>query len=383
MRINQRIMAVAAAAVALGLSAGVASAQDQLKLDQVGAALAFPLIGGHSILWQDDATPANGGGTTYITITNVGPVTRNLHFNVISGDGWEVTDFDCPVTASETVLIHWRPDGPFSYELYMECNFGGVAFGKTVSRSFNWSQGVLFVSEETHECKDGSCTTNENDLFGDFVVVDAAQGSAYSAGAVPFQGKDPLADGVADRDYKFDNTEYAMFPATLATNFIAPGPNPVLGQFVTAELILFVLDGRANIGSQAALDIVFYDDEETPTSAHYTFDCFTIVPLERINPNFNANLLGSSAGHLYMTAIDADQASNVHDNKFGNGNRIRVVGVHGWLVQGIGGVVKAVEECVEADEVCINQGSSWSRTMAQGMLPQDLDGNDVPAFDGL
>ena len=76
-------------------------------------------------------------------------------------------------------------------------------------------------------------------------------------------------------------------------------------------------------------------------------------------------VLGSESGHLYMTVIDADQNSNVHDNKFGNGNAIRVVGVHGWLVQSI------------------NNNSAWSRTLAQGMLPQDLDGDDVPTLDGL
>ena len=32
------------------------------------------------------------------------------------------------------------------------------------------------------ECKDGSCTTNANDLFGDFVVVNPLQGTAYSSG---------------------------------------------------------------------------------------------------------------------------------------------------------------------------------------------------------
>jgi len=381
MRIHRRIMAVAAAA-ALVLSAGSATAQNQLKLDQVGAALAFPLIGEQfaSPKEGEEAVTVASAGTTYITITNVGPTVRNLHFNAISADGWDVTDFDCPVTASETILITWRPVGnPGGYELTMECNFGGQAFGKVVSRSFNWAFGTLFVATETNECKDGTCTTNENDLFGDFIVVRPGQGSAYSAGAVPFQGQDPLAPGVADRDYKFDNVEYAMFPATLATNFIAPGPNNEVGGFVSAELILFTLDGRANIGSQAALDIVFYDDEETPTSAHYTFDCFSIVSLERINPNFNVNLLGSGSGHLYMTAIDADQASNVHDNKFGNGNRIRVVGVHGWLVQSIDAVGQGME-CIDNNGIC---GASWSRTLAQGMLPQDLDGNDVPALDGL
>ena len=357
MRISRKLTsALAAVALVATAVAGTATAQSQLKLNQVGAALAFPLIA------QD------GGVGTFITLTNVSAEDRNLHFNVISGEDWEVTDFDCPVTASETVLITWEYLGGNTARMFLECNFAGdVAPGPQaiVSRMFTWNRGTLFVANETHECKDGSCTTNANDLFGDFVVVGAAQGIAYSAGAVPFQGKDPLAAGVEDRDYMFDNEEYAMFPATLATNFIAPGPNAEVGGTVRATLILFTLDGRANIGSQAALDIVFYDDEETPTSAHYELDCFDIIDLEAINPNFAAPLLGSGSGHLYMTVIDTDQNSNVHDNKFGNGNNIRVVGVHGWLFQ------------------TINGSAAWGRTLAQGMLPQDLDGNDVPTLDGL
>ena len=357
MRMTSKIAGVVAAtALAATMVAGTATAQSQLKLNQVGAALAFPLLA------------SDTGNSTYVTITNVGAEDRNLHFNVIAGEegyNWEITDFDCPVTASETVLITWSETAPEQSTLYLECNQAGENRDGVVSRVFNWSVGTLFIANETHECKDGSCTTNANDLFGDFVVVNPAQAQAYSAGAVPFQGKDALAAGVADRDYMFDNSEYAMFPATLATNFIAPGVNPEVGGNVTAQLILFTLDGRANIGSQAALDIVFYDDEETPTSAHYELDCFAIVDLEAINPNFNYAQLGSGSGHLYMTAIDADQASNVHDNKFGNGNNIRVVGVHGWLLQTLHG------------------NAAWSRTLAQGMLPQDLDGDDVPTLDGL
>jgi hypothetical protein len=355
--INKMAGAVATAALAATMVAGTATAQEQLKLNQVSAALAFPLIGGTNV-------------TTYITLTNVGADDRNLHFNAISGKGWRVTDFDCPVTASETVLIQWSRDlaNPDQYRLIMECNQAGEDEGGFVTRVFNWSDGVLFVANETEECKNATCTTNSNDLFGDFVIVSADQGLAYSAEAVPFQGKDPLAAGTEDRDYMFDNNEYAMFPSTLATNFITPGTNPAVGGEVTAEMILFTLDGRANIGSQASLDVVFYDDDEVPTSAHYWIDCFGIVRLTDIDPNFDYANLGSGAGHLYMTVIDTDQDSNVHDNKFGNGNSIRVVGVHGWLVQ------------------TINRGGptmALSRVLAQGLMPQQVDGSDVPTFDAL
>jgi len=351
-----------AAALTVGLTVasvwvGSASAQQLLKQAQVGAALAFPLL-------SDDED------ATYISITHVGPDGGNLHFNAISQEGWQVTDFDCPVTANETVLISFTYVGPNESLLSMECNFGGAAPGKVVTRLLD-SVGVLFVANETHECKDGTCTSPSNELLGDFVVVDALHGYALSGHAISFQGVDPLAAGVRDRDYLFDNNEYTMFPDTLAANFIAPGElNQTVGAPVGAALFLFTLDGRANFGSRASLDIVFYDDEETPTSAHHTFDCVSIVSLQELNPNFAAEFLGSDSGFFYMTVVGADQRSNVHDNKFGNGNAIRVVGVHGWLMQFIGAGTP------------FHTDTAFARTLGQSMIPQALDGSDVPAFDG-
>jgi len=354
MRLSRRtVAAVSAAGLALSI-ASLANAQTMLRQDQVGAAMAFPLI-------------STDGSSTYITVTNVGTEDRNIHFNMIEGEGWGVTDFDCPVTASETVLITFS-EAQTPGLLVVECNLAG-ATQRIVRRGTSWNQGILFLALESHECKDGTCTITDNELFGDFVVVNPEEGFAYSAAGIPFQGEDPLAPGISDRDYHFDNEEYSMFPATLATNFIATGQNPTVGP-TFGFLILFVLDGRRGVGSQAALDIVFYDDDETPTSAHYSFDCFSIVPLENINVNFNAQNLGSAAGHVYLNPIDHDQSSNVHDNKFGNGNAIRVVGVHGWIVQIAGGGTDRV-------------GGAWARSLSQGMLPQHLDGSDRPTFDSF
>jgi len=365
------------AVAVLGLLAA-APAQAQLINEQVGAALAMPLVGGEKT-------------RTYLTVTNVGPEDRILHFNVIDGKDWDVTDFDCAVTASETLLIHWEALGGGFQQLRMECNQAGRRPGQMASRVFGWSEGILFVTVED-EIGGRRMTETRNDLLGDFTIVDASAGFAVGASAIPFQGRNPLAPGVTDRDYHFDNVEYSMFPSTLASNFIAPGDNQTLGQGVTADLILFTLDGRANIGSHAALDVVFFDDDETPTSAHYDFDCFSIVGLTDIDPNFEAGLLGSDSGHFYMTAIDADQSSNVHDNKYGNGNGIRVVGVHGWLLQSIGGIISvpmdadlegAAPEATPSEVVSPATREHWLRSLAQGMLPQSLDGSDVPTFDGL
>ena len=50
--------------------------------------------------------------------------------------------------------------------------------------------------------------------------VDYERGQAYSFGAIPFQAGQGQNNG--DKIYRFDNQEYAKFPAVLATNFIAP-----------------------------------------------------------------------------------------------------------------------------------------------------------------
>lgn len=346
MRIARSSPGALAAAVLLAcLSAGVASAQSSLHLDQVGAALVLPLIG-----------DAPNGVETYITITNVASGARNLHLNVID-DEWRVSDFDCPLTAHETVLIRWYPYSSTRYRLEVDCNEAGAnpRRGRR-SLSFRSRSGVLFVTNESDDCGNATCTLNSNDLMGDAVIVNPTAGWAASAGAIPFQGKDPLAAGVADREYHFDNIEYAMFPRTLASGYIEPGAN------VSGQLILFTLDGRPNSGPRASIAIVGYDDDETPTSGHYQFDCFAVVDLDDLIGSF-----ASQAGHFYLSVEDIDQPGTAHDEKYGDGNGLRVVGVHGWILQRFEGETPGY----------------WMRPLAQGPMPQPLLGGDVPTFDGL
>lgn len=347
MRAISRALATCAACVfALGLAALPAAAQKNLQLDQVGAALVLPLIG-----------DAPQGVETFATITNVSSHARNLHINVI-GDDWRVTDFDCPLTAHETVLIRWYPYSPTRYRLEVNCNEAGKEPRRgRRSLSFRFQSGVMFIANESTDCGDATCTINENDLMGDSMIVNPTEGWAVSAGAIPFQGVDPLAPGAQDREYHFDNVEYTMFPQTIATGYIDIGPN------VSGQLVLFTLDGRPNSGSRASLDVIGYDDDETPTSGHYDFDCFAIVDLDDVIGSF-----ASQAGHVYLSVEDIDQPSVAHDAAWGDGNGLRVVGVHGWLIQRIesqGGV------------------AHWMRVLAQGTTPQPVLGSDIPTFDGL
>ena len=327
---------VVIAALALGLSAAPAVAQN-LDLDEVAAALALPVITG-----ADPLDPlAISGPTTEIVITNAGNAVR-LHVTLIDSEDWSEVDFSCEVTKNETTLFTFEPptlanDSATNSLLTYECldeNGDSKLFEKVPVDIVN---GIMFVSIEDPV---SGQTINTNQIFGDFTVIDFGSGLAYSAGAIPFQGK-TITSGVADRDFRFDNIEYSAFPSKLATNFIAPDAGGVAGmQEVDAELILFSLDGTVQglgLGPIVSLSIKFFNDDEMVFSTGHTFPCFDIVRLEDIDSRFETTALGSPAGHLVLTPQVATQPDLAHDASFDPGP-MNVIGVrkspvHGWLVQ--------------------------------------------------
>lgn len=340
---------VALLALATLPTANRAAAQPALPFDNTAALLVLPIL-------ADDEY-------TFASVTNVSTSGWTLRLYLLD-DAWTSHSFSCDVTAAETTLFTFAPAAPglnFSYEC------GGVDLTQFVAMT----RGVFVVALENALGE----TTNQSAIVGHGTVVDFGQGWSYSIDAIPFRGLNPMAPGIADKDYVFDNNEYSMFPATLSTPFIAPTSGGI-----SADLVLFTLDGRMSVapGPVAQLDILFYDDEETPTSAYYTFDCFAVVPLQDINPNFLRMLLGSDVGYLYMTPLDGLVSDLAHDVLFGNGNGVRVTGVHGWLVQ----VLPDGADMVEGGNTIIGYGA-WGRRLDNGMLPQDLDGTDIPTLRGL
>jgi hypothetical protein len=329
----------------LSFVAGTASAQN-LNLDEVGSLLALPIVTG-----QGDEV-----AQTLITVTNAGAAAR-LHVNVISGDpedSWRAQDFSCPVTATETVLFTFTGVGAGSVLSY-ECSGVQVANAPLAARN-----GIFVVTIEDENAAQGTGTLNDNQIFGDAIILDFSNAAAYSVGAVAFQGVAP-GPGTLDRDYRFDNVEYTAWPSAVATNFIAPSANGT-----SASLILFTLDGTAGVGStpNAAASIKFYNDDEVQQSTSYFFDCFSIVDLLAIDTRFVDVALGSQAGWLVLTPEEVQPADANHDARFnGPGDSRRVRPIHGWIVQR-----------------AFDGQAAWGRTLNQSGLPLVNAPNDVPVL---
>lgn len=373
---------LAASAFTIGVS-GLAGAQN-LDLDESAAAVAVPIItGGISSANDSAAYSESSEAVTLVTVTNGGPAVR-LHVNVINGDAeqyaygsgsdnlWQAFNFDCDVTASETVLFAFEP----SYngvKLSYDC---GVGYNEVeVEREpFDLRNGIMFVTIEDAETGE---TLNADQLLADWVVIDFANASAFGAGAITFQGGVP-GGGTPDRKYRFDGVEYRQFPSALATNFLAPDHS------VDAFLVLFTLDGTAGNPPPAAVSIHFYNDDEVVRSAGWDFECFTIVSLRDIDPRFAARALGSEAGHLVMTPDIVNFPDLAHDAQYDGGGvlGVRRTPVHGWIVQTIEagrGPIGTADSQVVYDDGGFGRGS-WARTLAQSQLPLEPSTGDRPTF---
>lgn len=359
--------------LALGLVVSGQAPAANLDLDESAAAVAVPIITGGAPGYYDGGSDS----VTLVTVTNGGPAVR-LHVNLINGDYdgynsnlWQSYNFDCDVTASETVLFTFEP-GYQGAKLSYECGVGKYPpFGVEVDREpFDLRNGIMFITIEDPATGE---TLNADQLFADWVVVDYGDGAAFSSGAIAFQGGVP-GGGVPDRKYRFDGVEYERFPSALATNFIAPDGD------LSAYLVLFTLDGTAGNPPPAAVSIKFYNDDEVVRSTGWDFDCFTIVELRDIDPRFDADALGSPAGHMVMTPDVVNFPDLAHDAQYDGGGvlGVRRTPVHGWLVQTIesdGEVVPYVARSGGGE-------AAWARTLAQSQLPLEPMPGDTPTFAG-
>jgi hypothetical protein len=346
-----------------------ASAQNN-ALDEAGALLALPLFtAGDAALnvshaWDHVVPPV----VTALTVTNAGPEAL-LHVVVVSGDSedrWLGQDFDCRLTANETALFVFEPDedGRGSLLSY-ECHDDQFA-----KLPFKASRGVVVV---TLADPGSGATLNANQIFGDATILDFGLGSAVSLAAVAFQGV-ALTPGVADRQHRFDNLEYSSFPSALGTNFLAP----VAGR-VKAQLILFTLDGTVGSAQPPPVSVAidFYNDDEVRGSTSHHFECFDIVSLTEIDGRFEADALGSPAGHLLLAPQIVTYPDLAHDALFDGGGPVgvRKPPVHGWLVQTLfrRGAPAGIEGVSESR-------AQWGRSLAQSQLPLVPFEGDTPVL---
>ncbi len=369
MRKLRNTLAVACAAT-VGLWAGQVGAQN-LDLDEMAAALAFPMVtggfkGNEIKDTTGDVVIPEQTAATLITVTNGKSDNITLKVDMISGDrydgdNWQSTSFDCELTGRETTTFVIVGSGTGNAEVYVECSDGPVTSGAPTALFTNAQNGIVFMA-----VADESGVVSEDVIFGDAIVADTDGGQAYSFGAIAFQAGEEQNDG--DKVYAFDGNEYAQFPSVLATNFIAPT------DYVNAELILFTLDGTVgNLPTpMAKLGGFAYNDDEVAFDFSYEFDCFDIVALDEINANYTfdpdgALGLGSLSGHLELVPqpIAAD-GPDAHDAEYGDGNNSRKRGVHGWIVQNVDGtLVPENHPIYDTPPVVVNGKAAWGRPLAQ------------------
>jgi hypothetical protein len=384
------MVGILAVVCAAGLHAGTASAN--LNLNETAAALALPIITDTSEnnCETQECIQRNGRDTvTYMTVTNASSEGLTLAINVIDGDSnkygnkgsyhhWSASSFSCYVTGRETTLFKFTPDGYGRSKVEFECSTQGAnetfppqALSIPRTEYFNHSTGIMFIAIEQN-----GVTVSKNVLFGDWVTVDYAAGSAYSAEAIAFQGKDPFSQN-GDRVYKFDNKEYAAFPALLATNFLAPNRG------IKAELVLFTLDGTTG-QSPVPVDLHynFYNDDEVKRDGDYAFDCFAIVDLAWVDSRFEEYRLQSPAGHLELEPRDVTNGNAAHDRLFGDNNGVRNSPFHGWIVQTIraGGRVGQDTMDPNGKPMPVSSTGQWARTLAQSVTSHVPAGADVVAL---
>ncbi len=358
------------AAIAVGgvLAGRATPVSANLDLSEMGALLAVPFVtaGADGTNGSESVQTLLENTLTEVVVTNGLAEAVTLHINIVNGDAgekWQTQSLDCFVTARETTHFVFRSDGAGGSTLEYECSVTGAtaasspdALGQARTEPLVAAKGIMVIALEQ-----GGLTVSRNALFGEATVIDSAAGMAWSAPALSFQGLDPLSqDG--DRQYRFNGLEYSTFPASLATNFLAPNP------WRTTELLLFSLDGTADVTPvSVSLRVFFYDDDETERDAKLDFDCFDIVTLESIDPRLTEANLGSTAGHLTLTpqiVVDptVHEATGIPLPPFvGFRNRP----AHGWILS-----ATAAEDVARPGFVGANpgMGAAWARPLAQSTI---------------
>ncbi len=382
---------IAAAAALAWIGAGPAVAGN-LDLDELAAALAFPVItGGQPGNPLKDTTgdviiPAQTAATL-ITISNGSADDVLLKLDLISGDrddgdSWQSTSFDCELTGRETTTLVFYPTSPGNSRVYVECSANGNPQADPRERPTGLQNGILFVAVADPDSRE---VVSEDVIFGDAIVADTDGGQAYSFSAIPFQAGTGQNDG--NKVYEFDGAEYAPFPSVLAVNFIAPSIE------LTAELILFTLDGA--VGNlpvpRVKLGGFGYNDDEVAFDFSYEFDCFDVVALDDVNPNLRFHDgqsvgLGSISGHLQLVPqVIASGGFDVHDAIHGDGNNSRRRGVHGWIVQsafdpGDARLLPGGEPIPSAPPITVvDSPAAWGRPLAQSTTALIPFQDDRPA----
>lgn len=340
---------IAGLALALLLSSGAAFAGSDLN--EVGAMLVYP-----SIATLEGIIPGSNFVETFVTITNAGPLPVIAHVSYINGDDSADSagycyecDFNIPLTGNDTetlVINHGQ---------------GGIAVSSEdspLSLSCPFPYGMLIV---TLEDQAGNSVT-DNVLLGEEVVVDYANGSAFSIPAIPFQGG---GGGDGDRTYNFDDLEYGKFPRVIAADFLAPRLAPVLPS--PAVLSLFTLGFDRQFPPLTDCSVTGYDANENPFSSSFQFGCWGVTDLCDITPEFCHPNLGLYSGVLADTHGWLQLNCRVDSNPAAADGFEAQGGVHGAIIQ-----MQSLGTTLPAGSGSTFQSSAaWGRLLYQSVTTGD------------
>jgi len=398
--LKKTLVAVVATALAMGaaVSASAGESSDVINPNTLGAAVAMPYL-----------TTSTDGAVrmTVGTVTNASDYHAiSLHLVWISGTDWSEIDYDCPLTPLETTyFIYEQIPGSDNALVTFECSDIDLDYpnnartNNVVTRALNGADGIMFAAVECQlgdrrcnkplvevVCVDAGCdpgddvvrrTKVSNILSADMTVLDFGAGVAFSAPAIHIQGRH-IKGALGDRRYEFNGNmgEYKQFPSLLTTNYIAPDDS------ISAELLLFTLDGKTGSGTAAAKVSGFaYDDDENPTSGSIAFDCITITAIDESPNGFGLNVTRPFGGHVvgHLELFPAAVArSDEHELLSASNDGVRRALVHGYLIQQVvpggqfvggefGGVASA--------------SSAWARQLTQGTNAIVNIADDVQSLD--
>jgi hypothetical protein len=311
-----------------GLWSGEAAAEDIVDTNTIAAALALPVDVGEM-------------RETHHLITNTG-AERTVQVWLVPPTFVSAGRYECHLDRSATLHLRFYEDNGAT-KLEFDCVSEEDESAYFSPRIVPMEQGIVFYSLVKFNDKQGGWETLGDDfIFGDATVIDMDQGTAYSFGAISFESGDEGNDG--DWTYLFDNDEYEKWPARLATNFYTPvaGGGWTPTNVITAELVLFTLDGTLGQGAPKATLVLdaYNEDGINISGVSFDFSGFTIQAVDDVDSNIqfdplnpSGGLFGSPSGHLVLTPQITTQDYSFHDFFWGNGDGYRRTAVHGWLVQ--------------------------------------------------
>ena len=335
---------------AMLLSTGAFAGTD---LNEVGALLVYP-----TIITEDTVHPnAAGALETFVTITNAGPDNVVAHISYINGD-WNdeyqycyECDFEIPLTGNDTETL-----------IITSLGSGGthiIAEDLYLDMSCPWPYGMLVVSLED---EDGN-TISDNVLLGEEVVVNYSQGTAFSIPAIPFQGSSN--DG--NREFAFDDTEYAKMPRIVAADFLAPDINAR----ATASLSLFTLGFERQFPPLVDCSVIGFDANEHPFSSSFQFGCWTFFDLCDISPEFcwpNLGLFNNDPHHPISDTHGWLQLNCRVDTNPGAADGFEADGgVHGAIIQG----QASGTQLAAGSGIQFGSSAAWGRLLYQSVTTGD------------